>query len=249
MTTATQEKPKTFHHDTFTVLIVDDDEHFRKAYVRALNLIRTSSVEGSIHAFSAANSNEATEILSTHKVDCCILDYKMPCKNGLTVQREILTTHPEMAIIFVTGEGNEEVAAEAIKQGAMDYIVKGTVSIEQIESAIVHSINRVKLARALEMQRKSLLEAERQRIMMQSMGTACHHISQPLTVLRSYIVLLKRRENDPQNKAMLTEAFKACEEICDIIWRIGRLSEYDTEAYLEPDSDHSNNGDGDIIKL
>ena len=85
--------------------------------------------------------------------------------------------------------------------------------------------------------------------MIQSMGTACHHISQPLTVLRSYIVMLKRREEDPQNKVMLTEAFKACEELCDIMWKIGRISSYHTEAYLDPDPDHPDTGDGDIIQL
>jgi FixJ family two-component response regulator len=236
-------------HESFTVLIVDDDAHFRNAYVRALNLIRSAALEASMQALSAASSAEALGILETHSVDCCVLDYKMPDINGLELQNQILALYPDMAILFVTGEGCEEVAAEAIKSGAMDYIVKGGISIDQLESSIVHSVNRVRLSKALEMQRKHLIEAERQRIMMQSLGTACHHISQPLTVLRSYIVMLKRKEEDPKQRAMLVEAFKACEALCDIVWKIGHTSRYKTEPYLQPDPQHPADGTGDLIEL
>lgn len=235
--------------DSFTVLIVDDDEHFRHAYVRALNLIRSSILDAAMHAISAASGREALNILETQHIDCCVLDYRMPDINGLQLQKQILTTHPDMAVVFVTGHGCEEVAAEAIKNGAMDYIVKGGASIDQIESSIVHSVNRVRLTKALEMQRKHLLEAERQRIMMQSLGTACHHIAQPLTVLRSYIVMLKRREEDPTQRDMLVEAFKACETLCEIVWKIGHTSRYKTEPYLQPDSQHPDDGTSDLIKL
>lgn len=212
------------HHDSFTVMIVDDDEHFRNAYVRAINLIRVSTVDASLHAISAATPSQAMEILEENHVDCCILDYRMPEENGLALQREILTKHPDMAIIFVTGSGNEQVAAEAIKQGAMDYIVKGTISIEQIESAIVHSVSRVRLARALEMQRKQLLESEGQRAMITGLGAACHKIAPPLTLLRKNIVALKRSETDPAREAMLVEAFEAVETICEVVWKIGRVT-------------------------
>ena len=249
MQPAEQLEHKVQHHESFSVLIVDDDEAFRNTYVRALNLIQAVTVEAHMHALSAASPQEAMHMLETHKVDCCILDYKMPERNGLELQRDILTKYPDMAIIFVTGEGCEEVATEAIKHGAMDYIVKGTISIEQIESAIIHSVSRVRLTRALEMQNKHLMEAERQRVMLQSLGTTCHHMAQPLTALRTYIVMLKRRETDASQSAMLVEAFKSVEALCEIVWKIGRTSSYKTEPYLEPDHGHASDGDDDLIVL
>ena len=212
------------YHESFTVMIVDDDEHFRNAYVRALNLIRVTTVDASLHAISAAAPSEAMQMLDDHSVDCCILDYRLPEEDGLALQREILTKHPDMAVIFVTGLGNEQVAAQAIKQGAMDYIVKGTISIEQMESAIVHSVSRVRLSRALEEQRKQLMDTEGQRVMIAGLAAACHKIAPPLTLLRNYIVTLKRRETDQGKAAMLVEAFKAVETISDVVWKIGRIS-------------------------
>jgi len=246
---ATDLKGPAYTRDTFTVLIVDDDDHFRHSYVRALNLIHSAGLEAHIYALSAATANEAMSILDTEHVDCCVLDYMMPDVDGLELQKRILRKHPDMAIIFVTGQGSELVAAEAIKKGAMDYIVKGGISIEQIESSIVHSVNRVRLSKALEIQRKQLVQSERQRIMMQSLGTACHHIAQPLSALRSYIVMLKRKETDPEQRAMLLEAFKACEALCDIVWKISHTSQYKTEPYLKPDAEHPDNGNGDLIQL
>jgi len=240
---------KVQHHESFRVLIVDDDAAFCRTYVRALNLIRVVTVEAHMHALSATSPQEAMHMLETHNVDCCILDYKMPEKSGLDLQRDILMKYPDMAIIFVTGEGCEEVATEAIKQGAMDYIVKGTISIKQIESAIIHSVSRVRLTRSLEMQRKHLLESERQRIMLQSLGTACHHMAQPLTVLRTYIVMLKRKETDSAQSAMLVEAFKSVEALCEIVWKISHTSSYKTEPYLVPDHVHPSEGNDDLIVL
>ena len=249
METAEDIRHHAYSRETFNVLIVDDDDHFRHAYMRALNLIRSAQTEAAIHAVSAGSGNEALHILGSDNVDCCVLDYKMPDMDGLTLQKEILRRHPDMAIIFVTGQGCEKVAVEAINGGAMDYIVKGGISIEQMESSIVHAVSRVRLTKALEMQRKHLIEAERQRIMLQSLGTACHHISQPLTVLRSYIVMLKRKETDPKQQEMLVEAFKACEDLCDIVWKISHTSTYRTEPYLPASIEHPDDGTGDLIKL
>lgn len=235
--------------DTFSVLIVDDDEEFRRASVRALNLIHSASVDARFRAFSAHDGPAALEKLKKVNIDCCVVDYKMPGTDGLTLQREILRQYPDMAVIVMTGEGSEDVAAKAIKEGAMDYIVKGAVSVDQLESSIVHSVNRARLSKALEMQRKRLVEAERRRVMIQSLGTACHHIAQPLTALRSYIDILKRNEKDPDQQSMLLETFRACENLCEILGKIRSTSIYETEPYLVPTGAHPVDGSEDLIKL
>ncbi len=235
--------------DIFSVLIVDDDEEFRSSLLRALNLMRSASVEAGFSAVSASDAAAALDKLHQVNIDCCVIDYKMPGGDGLTLQHEILRRYPDMAVIVMTGEGSEDVAAKAIKEGAMDYIVKGAVPVEQIESSIVHSVNRARLSKALEMQRKRLVEAERRRVMMQSLGTACHHIAQPLTALRSYIDMLKKNERDPAQQTMLVETFRACESLCEILGKIRSTSIYETEPYLVPNGIHPVDGSDDLIKL
>lgn len=233
---------------SLSVLIVDDDEEFRNAHVRAINHIRSG---GGVHmkAVSAADGSEALSLLRTQAIDCCLIDYRMPGPDGLELQKEILGRYPDMAVIVVTGNGSEDVAVRAIKEGAMDYLVKGAISVAHLEAAIVHSVNRARLAKALEMQRKQLVAAERQRVMLQSLGTACHHIAQPLTVLRSYITMLRRNEENPTHRAMIDEAFNACHDLCEIVWKISDTSSYRTEPYLKLEGKQSDGQPSDLVAL
>lgn len=54
-----------------------------------------------------------------------VLDYQLPDGNGLQVLRDFHAKEPGVPVLFVTGEGSEEVAMEALSHGAQDYLVKG----------------------------------------------------------------------------------------------------------------------------
>jgi len=76
-------------------------------------------------SLSAANSGqECLEYLSTNKVDCIISDYQMPEMDGMELLKNIRTNGNKVPFIFFTGQGNEEVAREAFKEGANDYFTK-----------------------------------------------------------------------------------------------------------------------------
>ncbi|MFZ5515432.1 MAG: response regulator [Candidatus Zhuqueibacterota bacterium] len=65
-------------------------------------------------------------LLRTRRFDILLLDYILPDCNGLTILNEISKLKSNIAIIMITGQGDEKVAVEAMKAGAYDYITKST---------------------------------------------------------------------------------------------------------------------------
>lgn len=85
---------------------------------------------------------------------------------------------------------------------------------------------------ALEAHQNALLEAERQRVMIQSLGAACHHIGQPATLLCAHFDLLKKQAHSPVELAEVMECTQAVDAITAVIERLHHISEYRTVPYL-----------------
>jgi PAS domain S-box-containing protein len=73
---------------------------------------------------TAANGEEGLSMLENNCYDVLLVDYNMPFFGGIDVIRAISSKGMPTPVIMVTGEGNETVAAESLKLGASDYIVK-----------------------------------------------------------------------------------------------------------------------------
>ena len=72
----------------------------------------------------AADGEEGLRMAGTSQYDILLIDYNMPYRGGIDVIRALASNGKFTPTIMVTGEGNEEVAVEALKLGAADYVVK-----------------------------------------------------------------------------------------------------------------------------
>jgi DNA-binding NtrC family response regulator len=217
--------------EIFQILIVDDDPSFRSAQkrnVRRMHLRMNVQVE----ALEAASGSEALEMIKTQSPGCILLDHNMPGGSGLGCLKDMLDYDPSLAIIMLTGQGSEQLAVEAMKNGAMDYLVKGSISPEEIRRAILNAIEKVELRRTIERQREELLDAERQRVMIGSLGTACHHIGQPATVINAYLQMMQLQETDSETKEMIVACMEASEAIAQILQKLQLVSQYRETPYL-----------------
>lgn len=102
--------------DRYRVLICDDEEGVRES----LKLI----LEDNYDLSYATNGNEAIEKLKKEKFDIVILDIKMPRISGIETLKELKSISPDTKFIIVSAYKSVEVASEAVKSGANDYIVK-----------------------------------------------------------------------------------------------------------------------------
>ena len=110
----------------------------------------------SYECVEAASTEEAVSACDERAFDCAFVDYKMPARDGLcgiTVLHERL---PFMSIIMATGKGDEEVAAEAMKLGASDYMPKRQIDACSIKRAIESALGKTALQRKVAQQREEL---------------------------------------------------------------------------------------------
>jgi|GEM_PF-6566081 len=75
--------------------------------------------------------SQACELFDCFKLEALVLDFELSGRNGLEQIAAIKEKHPKLPVIFFTGQGNEEITRQAIKEGATDYLVKRTSDFAQ----------------------------------------------------------------------------------------------------------------------
>src|SRR5580704_8908921 len=114
------------------VLVIDDSEDDRELYRRVLK----AAFGGRLNFLEETNGSSGLNAIEKVKPNCVLLDYSLPGQNGIEVLKRIRNTHPHLPIILLTGQGNEAIAAQSIKEGAQDYITKGEITAEALSRAI-----------------------------------------------------------------------------------------------------------------
>jgi PAS domain S-box-containing protein len=96
-----------------------------------------------VHSFQ--KSHDALTYLSAHQPDCILLDYQLPEINGLELIQKIKDMQIDSPLIILTGQGDEKLAVESIKMGAMDYLNKNNLTGRFLDKTIMHVIERHRL--------------------------------------------------------------------------------------------------------
>jgi FixJ family two-component response regulator len=135
-------------HTTPIVFVVDDDISVRESLEA---LIRCEGWQPETFA-------SAREFLSHPRVlspSCLVLDVNLPDLNGLDLQKRIASDRIDMPIIFITGHGDEPMTVQAMKAGAVEFLMK-PFSDDVLLNAIRHAIERSQTALAHEAEIRSL---------------------------------------------------------------------------------------------
>jgi YesN/AraC family two-component response regulator len=99
-----------------TILLVDDDKVFRDEFKSSLD---------EYNIVDAGSGEEALELLKKpNEIDLAVIDVVMPGLSGIDVMKEMRRLSPALSIIILTGYSSKDVAVEALKAHADDYLEK-----------------------------------------------------------------------------------------------------------------------------
>jgi len=114
-----------------SVLIVDDEKHTREGLQQALS----ESYEVTI----AAGADEAFNLMEVQPFDVILTDLRMPGKSGLKLIDKALSLGNKPAVLMMTAYGSIDIAVEAMKRGAVDFLTK-PVNLERLEVLIQRAL-------------------------------------------------------------------------------------------------------------
>lgn len=122
---------------TPTLLIVDDEKTQREGLRAAL--------EDRYDVYLAEDAKSATELLEKEHFDVLLTDFRLPGEDGMKLIARAKSLSKPPICILMTAYGSEEVAVEAMKRGADDYIAKGRMQIDELEMRIARALKQQKL--------------------------------------------------------------------------------------------------------
>ncbi len=172
------------------ILVVDDDEGL-------LTLMADALVADRYEIATAASARAAREWLKAHTPDLMILDLKLRDGSGPALVAELQRDMAPVPFVVVTGQGDEKVAVEVMKQGALDYVMKDTALLDLLPTIVRRALAVATQAKALaeaqaeqkRLEREIVAVGERERM---SIGADLHDgLGQQLTALELMCTALK----------------------------------------------------------
>jgi two-component system, cell cycle sensor histidine kinase and response regulator CckA len=119
------------------VLVVDDAlDHAQMV----IELLRTCGAWPKADYEIAANYDEAVRAFEARAFDIAFFDYWLGSRDGLSLLRDLRGRGVDTPVIVLTSRGAEEIAVEAMKAGAADYLSKASLTVETAERAMRHAL-------------------------------------------------------------------------------------------------------------
>lgn len=119
-----------------TILIVDDEQTARYGMRKALG--------ESHNILEAASLAAAEQVLSTHSPSIILLDLNLGGEDGMQLLEKSRTEATPPVVIIITAHGNEQVAVQAMKGGAFDYVAK-PFEVDELRLVVRNALDQVSL--------------------------------------------------------------------------------------------------------
>jgi signal transduction histidine kinase len=196
------------------ILVIDDEPGMREGCRRALRSVG--------HAVETApDLTTARELISKRRFDVHLIDVMLPDGNGLDLLDEIYERDPDAVCIIVTGFGRIEMAVDAVRQGAYDFLSKPFRSDELIV-AVEKALER-RWLKMVEAQARDLEHAKEDlerldRIKSELMLKVAHELRAPAAAVQSYInLILADYVADTEIKPTLRRVQERLQAMLDLI--------------------------------
>lgn len=242
-----------------SILIVDDDTALLQALPQALHLRFEA-----IHVDTVDSAQGAIQQIQAHTYDAIVSDIKMPGMDGLALLTKIQEICPETPTLLITGHGEHDLAIQALRGGAYDFIQK-PIDRDYFVAALRRAIQTYQLRQQVQQQQRALenhaqlLEKqvqERTRELVAAnvakdefLSMASHELKTPLSSLKGMTQLLRRRlerANSPEvaNLTHMERSIRRMEILLQdllstALHETGRLTYYRQQSNLVDIAQHA----------
>ncbi len=219
------------------ILVVDDELGMREGCRRALAPLG--------HQVDvAADGAEGLEKVLATPYDLVLLDVRMPKIGGMELLQEIRAHDPDAVCIIITGYASIDLAIEAIKQGAYNFVSKPfdtdtlILSVNQgLEKRRL--IDEARRLRLVEAQAEELAHAKAElekldRLKSEFMLTVAHELRAPVAAIQGYLqIIVEGYVSAEKQRPMLQRASERAEELLTLVDRLLQLARIKGAAELE----------------
>jgi signal transduction histidine kinase len=237
---------------SLNVLIVDDDKIDREALKRYLK--SPSRHEYVFH--QAETGAEGLGLMETQAFDCVFLDYLLPDMDGVSFLKKIYEPASDTAkapFVMLTGQGNEAVMLDALRQGAQDYLIKDNISPDTLTIAIAKAREIFELKKSRKQAEDQLNQLQKLEAIGQLTSGVSHDFNNLLTVILGNTRLLTKRlqgdrekfsfENATEKVAAIETAARMGAEL------VSRLMIFTRQKPLSVNTEDINQCIGEIVQL
>ncbi len=203
------------------ILVIDDEIGICEGIRRAL------APQG-LSVDIATSGAEGMQKIQSGGYDLTLLDIMMPGVSGIDLITEIHRHDPEIVCIIITGYATVELAVQAIKQGAYDFLTK-PFSVDDLTLAVSQGLERRRLS--LEARRLQAIEAEARRLTeekarleeldkakRQFIRLVTHEMQAPVAAIQNYLQLILDGYVPPENQPeIIGKCMARAQEEMDLI--------------------------------
>lgn len=150
-------------YKSYKIIIVDDDRGVNR-------LIQKRLEKEGFKTGSALNGKETIKMVTGKENEVLLLDYKLPDMTGQGVIEKLAQKDRPVPFIIMTGQGDEKVAVEMMKLGAVDYITKDINFIEVLPQKLKRACIEIENGRRLKQSELALRKSEEELSMAQKIA-------------------------------------------------------------------------------
>jgi signal transduction histidine kinase len=166
------------------VLVVEDNA----GDARLLREMFSKETPGSFQLTHLSRMSEAVIHLANGGVDVVLLDMGLPDEHGLDTVRRSIAAAPGVPVIVLTGLDDEALAAQAMKEGAQDYLIKGQIENRALPRALRHAIERHRMQTEAD-----LIRTHQMQFKDEFLSHVSHELRSPLTAIYQFVTILLDR--------------------------------------------------------
>ena len=164
------------------VLLVEDSA----GDVRLLREMLSREKPDSFEVTHLVRLSQAEVHLAKGGVDIVLLDMGLPDGHGLETVRRAHAVAPGVPLIVLTGLEDEALAAEAMTEGAQDYMIKGQIESRALPRALRHAIERHRMQTEADLFRKHQVQFKEE-----FLSHVSHELRSPLSAIRLFVTILR----------------------------------------------------------